>query len=270
MRISSLRVAAALAVGFLALTLSSCSGPANARVGTPEFYWSAAMETYASGDYVKATDHLDHLMESNSEYTARAIPWSLVLTSGMAAGYMDLADAYASGARLNKTNALAFRRKAMEYRNMASPLASRFAQHVDKVASLPPGAVHLAFNLPKGTAAISPLVAKISGGIQLSAADQELAQAQAIERAVLLATCEAAGAPNDAARTSQVLSHAVALAPRPTFIKAMVHMLDLEGALYSREKLDDPAKVAVFHQRADLLTRSMNSAMVVQAQQASQ
>src|SRR5215831_17199925 len=145
MRISPLRVAAALSVGLLALTLTSCSGPATAKVGSPEFYWSAAMETYAAGDYVKTTDHLDHLMESNNEYTARAIPWSLILTSGMAAGYMDLADAYSSGARLNKANALAFRRKAMEYRNMASPLAQRFAQNVDKVASLPPGAVHMAF-----------------------------------------------------------------------------------------------------------------------------
>jgi hypothetical protein len=239
-------------------------------VGSPEFYWSAAQETYASGDYIKATDHLDHLMESNSEYTARAIPWSLILTSGMASGYMDLADAYASGARLNKTNALAFRRKAMEFRNMASPLAQRFAQNVDKIASLPPGAVHMAFSLPKGTAAVSPLISRISGGFQLTAADEELAQSQAIERAVLLATCEAAGAPNDAARTSQVLGHAVALTPRPVFIKAMLHLLDTEAGLYSRDKLDDPSKVAAFHQRSDNLTHSLNSAMVVQAQQASQ
>src|SRR5262249_10505713 len=152
----------------------------------------------------------------------------------------------ASGARLNKTNALAFRRKAMEYRNMASPLAQRFAQNVDKVASLPPGAVHLAFSLPKGTAAVSGLVAKISGGFQLDPADQELVQSQAIERAVLLATCEAAGAPNDAARTSEVLGHAVALTPRPTFIKAMLHLMDTESGLYSRDKLDDPSKVAAF------------------------
>jgi hypothetical protein len=239
-------------------------------VGSPEFYWSAAQETYASGDYTKTTDHLDHLINGNNEYTARAIPWSLVLTSGMASGYMDLADAYASGARLNKTNALAFRRKAMEYRNMASPLAQRFAQNVDKVASLPPGAVHLAFSLPKGTAAISALISKISGGQQLSTADEELVQPQAIERAVLLATCEAAGAPNDAARTSEVLGHAVALTPRPTFIKAMLHLMDTEAGLYSRDKLDDPSKVAAFHQRADNLKNSLNSAMVVQAQQASQ
>ncbi len=270
MRISSLRVVTALATGSLALTLSSCSGPATAKVGTPEFYWSAAQETYAAGDYTKTTDHLDRLMDGSSEYTARALPWSLVLTSGMAAGYMDLAESYASGARLNKANEALFRRKAVEYRNMASPLALRFAQNVDKIASLPPGAVHLAFSLPKGAAAVSPLLSKVSGGFRLTAAEEETAQIQAIERAVLLATCEAAGAPNDIARTSEVLGHALALAPRASFTKGMVHLLDAESTLYSRERLDDPAKVAIFHQRSENLLKALNSAMVVQAQQASQ
>jgi len=268
MRISSLRVAVGLIIGLLALTSISCSGPTTATVGSSEFYWSAAMETYTAGNYVKATDHLDHLIDSQNAYTSRALPWSLILTSGMAAGYMDLANAYASGARINKSNAAVFRRKAMEYRNMASPLALRFAQNIDKLATLPPGAVRLAFTLPKGSPGYSPLVARISGGVQISPADEETAQIQAIERAVLLTTCQAVGAPNDTARTSEVLGHAVALTARPTFLKAMISMLDKEADLYARDKLDDPSKVAVFHERSQNLARSMNSAMVVQAQQA--
>src|ERR1041385_6617055 len=97
------------------LTLTSCSGPVPVRVATPEFYWSAAGETYAAGDYRKTADHLEKLIERDDSYTARAIPWYLVLTSGMAAGYMDLADHYAAGARRNKSGALAFRLKAKEY-----------------------------------------------------------------------------------------------------------------------------------------------------------
>ncbi len=70
-------------------------------VRTPDFYWSAARETWAAGDYLKTSDHLDHLLSSTNAYTARAIPWSLVLTAGtLAAGYMELADDYsAAGAR---------------------------------------------------------------------------------------------------------------------------------------------------------------------------
>src|SRR5215813_1560943 len=76
---------AALLIALAVLGLAACSGPVttSARVGTPEFYWYAAKETYAAGDYVKTADHLDHLIATDNEYTARAVPWSLVLTSGM-------------------------------------------------------------------------------------------------------------------------------------------------------------------------------------------
>ena len=184
----------------------------------------------------------------------------------MAAGYMELADAYTAGARLNHTNALALRRKATEYRNIASPLALRFAQNVDKLDILPPGAVPLAFSLPKGSAAVPPLIARIAGGMRLTPAEEETAQSQAIERAVLLTSCLAAGAPNDIARTAEVLGHATALTARPTFAGAMSQMLDIEASLYGRDKLDDPAKLAILHQRAQNLLHSLGSAMVVQAQ----
>src|ERR1051326_4065068 len=147
---------AALYVALAMIGLTACSGPVSApsaRVGTPEFYWYAAKETYAAGDYVKTADHLDHLIDNQNEFTARAVPWSLVLTSGMAAGYMELADAYAAGARVNKANTLVFRRKASEYRTMANPLVLRFAQNTDKMSQVPAGGVQLAFGLPKGAAA---------------------------------------------------------------------------------------------------------------------
>jgi len=116
MSVFSLRISALVIV--LALSgLTSCSGPATQRVGTSDFYWSAAKETYAAGDYVKTADHLDHLIDSQNDYTARAIPWSLVLTSGMAAGYMEMAEHYAAGARVNKAHALEFHRKESQYRN---------------------------------------------------------------------------------------------------------------------------------------------------------
>ena len=74
MSVLSFRIAAsALAVGLF--TLTSCAGPAGVRVGTADFYWSAAKETYAAGDYSKTADHLEHLVEGHNAYTGRAIPW---------------------------------------------------------------------------------------------------------------------------------------------------------------------------------------------------
>jgi hypothetical protein len=246
---------AALIIALAMLGLAACSGPAttSARVGTPEFYWYAAKETYAAGDYVKTLDHLDHLIDNQNEYTARAVPWSLVLTSGVAAGYMELADAYVAGARVNKNNALALRRKATDYRTMASPLVLRFAETVDKMSKIPAGGVQLAFGLPKGSAATPALVTHIASGFQPTRADEEKAQVLNVQRNVLLAVCRAAGAPNDTARTEEILGHASALIPRATFEGTISEILNLESTLYSREKLDDPQKLQALQSRADLL-----------------
>jgi hypothetical protein len=219
-------------------------------VGSPEFYWYAAKETYAAGDYMKTADHLDHLIDNQNEYTARAVPWSLALNSGMAAGYMELADSYSAGARVNKANTLAFRRKAADYRTMASPLVLRFAQTAEKMSQLSSAGIQLAFSLPKGTAAQPALLHQIASGIPFSAADEETAQAQ---RNVLLAVCAAAGAPNDTARTEEVLGHASALLSRAGFEKTLAQMLNAEASLYARDKLDDPQKLAAIQNRAQVL-----------------
>src|SRR5262249_49401610 len=121
MSLGSLRLAAyGVLVGLIGLT--SCGSPTASTADRSEFYWSAARETYLAGDYVKAADHLEHIIETNNAYTARAVPWYLVLTSGMAEGYMVLADQYAAGAHIKKEDGLAFRRKATDYRTIASKL----------------------------------------------------------------------------------------------------------------------------------------------------
>jgi hypothetical protein len=254
MSVFSTRTAALLAA-LAMLGLAACSGPAttSARVGTPEFYWYAAKETYAAGDYVKTLDHLDRLIDNQNEYTARAVPWTLVLTSGVAAGYMELADSYAAGARVNRANALAFRRKASDYRTMASPLVLRFAETVDKMAKVPTGGVQLAFSMPKGSAAPTALMANIASGFQPTAANEEKAQVLSVQRNVLLAVCRTAGSPNDTAKTEQILSHATTLIPRANFESNIAEILTLESSLYSREKLDDPEKLQALRTRAQLL-----------------
>ena len=246
---------AALLIALVMLGLAACSGPVttSARVGTPEFYWYAAKETYAAGDYVKAADHLDHLIATDNEYTARAVPWSLVLTSGMAAGYMEVADAYVAGARVNKAKGLTFRKKASDYRTIASPLVLRFAQNVDKMSKVPPGGIQLAFGMSKGAANPSPMLSQVASGFQLTQAQEEQLIVQNIQRNVLLAVCRAAGAPNDTARTEEVLGHASALIPRANFENTISQILTLESALYSRDKLDDPEKLEAIKRRAALV-----------------
>jgi hypothetical protein len=257
-----------IAACLFALVLTSCSGPAATKAETTNFYWSAAQETYASGDYMKAADHLEKVIEANNSFTDRAIPWYLVLTSGMADGYMKLADQYTAGARNNKSRAVAFRVKATTYRGTASRLALRFAQNVDRINQIPLGRLPLAFPLPKGNAEVPAVLASIAGGTELTPADADAAEALTIQHSVLMTACQAAGAPNDVAKTAEILSQSFAGTTRVTFGEAIAHLLDSEASLYTRNKLDDPDKLAIFHQRAQSVlveSAKAGSARLVQA-----
>ena len=267
MPVFSLRIAVLL-VALGSLVLSSCAGSASARAGTPEFYWSAAKQTYIAGDYMKTLEDLDQLIDGHNDYSARALPWSLVLTSGMAAGYMELADQFSAGARVNKANALAFRRKATEYRTMASPLVLRFAQNVDKLNQLPAGSISLAFPLPRGNASASGLLSHVSAGTPLSPTDLEIAQTIAIQHSVLMTACVAAGAPNDTAKAAEVLGHASTITPRAAFASSLAKMLETQASIYGRDKLDYPEKLAIVRQRAENL-RNSGAAMLVNVHEAS-
>jgi hypothetical protein len=264
MSVSSLRLAGLATVLVL---LTSCSGPSGSDTTSAAFYWNAAKETYVAGDYLKTLDDLDRLMDNQNEYTARAVPWSLVLSAGMAKGYMELADYYTAGARANKAQALAFRRKANEYRTMASPLALRFAQNVEKMDKLPAGAVPVAFPMPKGSANFPELLNRVGGGELLAGADMDNAQTLALQRNVLLAVCDAVGAPNDMAKAEDILTH-VSTASHATFGKAISQMLESAGKLYGRNALDEPEKVAILHQRAQTVLNGeaqAGGAMLVEA-----
>ena len=59
-----------------ALCLLFACGPAASREETPAFFWAAAKETYAAGYYLKTADHLDRILQSDNEYTARAMPFT--------------------------------------------------------------------------------------------------------------------------------------------------------------------------------------------------
>ena len=247
------RSLAATLLALALLGLTSCAGPAvttAASTGTPTFYWSAAQETYAAGDYIKTADHLEHLIDGRNEYKDQAIPWYLVLTSGITAGYMEVADSYSMGAHINKKSALDFYRRASDFRTIASRYALRFGQNIDKLNQIPLGIVRLPFGLPKGNPAPPAELAKITRGIELAPGDVETAQLLNIQRNVLLTVCRAAGAPNDLAKTEEILGRPSASVSRVTFAGAVAAELDREATLYARDKLDEPEKLAIFRRLA--------------------
>ncbi len=265
------RVAGVLATAALLGTLTSCSRPTTTTPlqadSTSASYWSAAKECYSAGDYQKAIGHLDRLLDAGNPYSTRALPFSLVLTSGVAAGYMDLADFYAAGAKANKKRAMVFQRKASDYRALANHMVLHFAENTKKLDLLEGDSVQLSFGAPKGNAAEPKLLTQISHGIELTQADEEAALSFALDRGVLLAACDTAGAPNNLAKAGELLQRGEFLVRRAKFAKAVADQLDSASKLYARSKLDDTAKLAMLQQLSqDVLKDAGGShtAMVMQ------
>jgi len=231
------------------LVLFSCSGGGAPQPGTPAFYWAGAKETYAAGDYQKTIEHLGNILSSQNEYADRARPWMLVLTSGMVQGYMDLTESFEAGGKANRSKATNFHRQVNTYQGAANTLALQFADAFSKFQSKDEY-VTLAFAYPTGSPTEVVLLNKVAGGAWLPDAEIETAQKRAIEHAVLLATCRAAGAKNDPAKTQDLLKTGEGKVPRAAFVEAMAAALFEESQLYSRGKLDQPDKLKVFCSRA--------------------
>lgn len=243
------RRVAVLALLSANLILFSCSTDNAPKPGTPAFYWSAAKETYAAGDYQKTVEHLGNVLSGQNEYTSRALPWMLVITSGMSRGYMDLAEAFDAGAHANRGQATAFHRLVNNSRGAANRMALQFAETFGKFDSKEEY-VQLAFSYPTGSPTEVVLLNKIGKGTLPPPAEIETAQKRTIERAVLLSTCRAAGAQGDPAKALDLLKTGDAKVPRATFIHAMANSLFEQSQLYTRTKMDDPEKMKIFCGRA--------------------
>lgn len=229
------------------MTAVSCStGPSPPAKGTPAFYWAAAQENYKTGDYIKASEQLEQLTKSDNEYSARAWPWRLVLLSGLAQGYIDLADHFEYGARANKANPSPFRKYVSDYRSNAQRLTLQFAEAYKTFEKKLPEKMELAFDPPMGTANQPAVLTKVSNGILATPGEIEPAQRDMLRRSVLLSACRAAGSPKDAAKLAELLKSGQAAVPRNVFVQAMAESLVDQAALFERQKLDLPDRRKFF------------------------
>lgn len=248
-----LRGIVALAVALSALISVSCSsGPRPPQPGTPAFFWAAAQETYAAGDYLKTAQHLESILNSENEYTARAYPWYLTLTAGMARGYSELAENFEYGAKANRGNPTPFRRQMNDYRTVANRLYLQFGEAFMKfqAASKDDATVPLAFTYPKGSIFPSSQLDKIAHGQILQPAILEDVQRSHLQTAVLMSTTRVVGAPEDTARTQEVFKAESPAVPREVFMAEMANMMYDAAKLYAPDKLANDKRVEFFATRA--------------------
>src|SRR5882762_5746224 len=137
------RISVAVALAGLNFACSTSSAP---EPGTPAYYWAAAKETFAANDYAKTSEHLDKVLASDNEYSARARPWLLILTSGTVRGYMEVADKLESGVREKKADPGGFRKYISNSRSTAGRLSLHFAETFMRFQKGKDDPVPLAFN----------------------------------------------------------------------------------------------------------------------------
>ena len=234
------------------LILTSCSsGPQPPAPGTPAFFWAAARETYAAGDYEKTAQHLGRICNTRSDYTARAEPWFLILTSGMAKANMELADAFEAGRKARPYNPTPYRRQIALFQTYANGYALQFAQvlgDIEKSGKDPK--IALDFTFPTGSSMMSPGMNKIGMGTLPTPDVLEDIRKQHLKTGVLQATCRAVGAAEDSAKAEQMFRAGAVQVPREVFMLAMASALQETGQLFSRTKLDDPERLKLFNTRA--------------------
>lgn len=255
-RVSRLRrltlVAMALGVAGLLVVGTSCSsGPQGPQPGTPAFFWAAAKETYRAGDYIKTSEHLQRILASENEFTSRARAWDTVISAGITEAYIELADVYETGARMNRANPMPFRKQVSTLRSLASASAIQYTEDVHKlVAAEKSPEILLAFAFPAGTAALPAGLKRLSGGILVQDSEQELLLKAMLQRGVVLSSSAAVGCPDDAAAAQEKFKTAEVKVPRDTFLLATGKTMQQQSELFTGAKLDQPNRLKLMSQEA--------------------
>ncbi len=254
-----MRYLAVVAAACVCLTLISCSaGPSAPQPGTPAFYWGAAQSTYRLGEYLKTNDTLNSLLRHESEFTAKAQPWSLVLSSGSIHGLMELADAYDKGGQENKTNLALLHRQALALRTLANTTALSQAElfHSFRVHGKE-AQVELAFVYPPVSPPEPTALQRVTKGTPLAAGDAEELQNMMVQRGVVFIVSRVVGAPDDPNKAQEIFKKGNVQVPREQFLKAMAESLFDQAELYDRKHINDPRKASIFCNEAQAALQAL-------------
>ena len=147
------------------------------RVGEADFFFRRLFENRRN---------LDRALKS-ADFTAQAQPWSLVVLAGLGRGYMEMADNFELGARVNRSNPSFFRRQTSDYRHFASAIALQLAQRYrDFEKNNKDAEIVLAFPFPSGSQAMPPAMTKVAGGIAPQQSELDGMQRAELARAMIL------------------------------------------------------------------------------------
>jgi hypothetical protein len=225
-------------------------------MGTPEWFWTAAREQYAAGDFVKTQEHLSKLMLTEGPYRARAAAWHLAVLAGMARAHLELADAWEAGAPDAKANTAEFRRRVNDHRRESRAytitLAEELGRFLKDVASAEKVTMEFAF--PIGSAAEPPGLNTIRKGFQPPEADRAAVVRQCLARGILLQSSALVG--EDPAKAAELFKTQPVEVPRAVFLHGLGDSLVEQSALFNRKKLQEPDKKKILLDMAASMAKS--------------
>lgn len=221
------------------LLWTGCSGggsaPAPPKPGSIGHAWASAGEAYKKGDYARAMDHLSRVAANQNEYREKASLWLIVVSAGVADGYLELAGAYDIGSKINKTMASDYRRRMTESRNAGSTVALRFAETIHEyMEKNKDPKLALDFPFPTGSAAEPMQLAKVNKGFTIQTADNEVLRDAVLQRNVVKIAAAIGGAPDDPAKAQAGFANP----QKNAFFMAVAQALHRQSDIFTQRKLD--------------------------------
>jgi len=224
-------------------TLASCgSGSSGPQTGSPAWYWQAAQETYANGDYDKTLAHLEAVAKSESENRDQAALWRATLATGLARGYMELGNTLEDVVKDNPSLAGEFTVRIQDFRRNARRHAISFTESIGalrKIAEAQP-TVKLQFPFPSGSANEAPALVSLKEGEKVPPTQIDAAVDYTLQRGLLLQAALMAGAGSDVAKAQGQFQPGAAEVPRLVFLQVLGKSLYDISALFSNDQLHEP------------------------------
>jgi hypothetical protein len=234
-----------LLLAVVLVTVSCSSGPTPPQPGSPAFYWNAARQAYAAGDFPRTSNNLSEILSTDNEYAARARVWQVVMSAGVAQGLSELANGYEAGAKANRANPMPFRRQTTDLRTTAGRSAVDLAETVHgMLAKEQPPEIAFAFDFPSGSATEPGNIKKIYAGMLMQESEAQTLQKEMMQRGVLLALCAVAGTPGDSAKLGETFKAGEVKVPRATFLYGTAKVLYDTSEIFGANKLDQPQRLS--------------------------
>ena len=227
-----------------ACLFTACSGGDSTAVqfGTPAWYWQAAQDTFKSGDFSKADQHLAEIVKGDNEWKQRAAVWQVVLLTGLVRGNKDIVEACKQGMEQNKAAIATLQNPVQQHQRDARKFTVELLESWTDLKQAIGDGQTIAFNFPfpAGNASESPILGTIRKGTVLDAVQLAEAVNATLQRGVLLDLTEYVGARDDVPKAQAMFNTLPVQVPAVEFWNEVGVNLFEMSPLFGVKQINEP------------------------------